>query len=89
MIHQSGISARKLVWVEGRGAEWQGCSECSWVFSPSCPPVGDSLEAMKWNFQTVSDEFASHDCARHTSRGESARKREMGCLYPTKSLALL
>jgi rubredoxin len=67
-MHQSGIRTRKLVWVEGREFEGQGCSECSWVFNPSCPPVGDSLEAMKRNFQAqLSDEFASHDCAQHTS----------------------
>ena len=75
MIHQSGISGRKLVWVEEQGFEGQGCSECSWVFNPSCPPVGDSLEAMKRDFQTqLSDEFASHDCARHTARQRALGK---------------
>jgi rubredoxin len=67
MFREREISARQLVRVEGRSFEGWSCSQCSWVFNPSGPPVGDSLEAMKRNFQAqLSDEFASHDCARYT-----------------------
>jgi rubredoxin len=66
---QSGMSVRELVPVEGQNFRGWGCSECSWVFNPSGPPVGESLDAMTRNYQAqLSDEFASHDCARHTRR---------------------
>jgi hypothetical protein len=59
-------SFRKLVLVETQGFKDWGCSECAWVFNPSGPPTGESLEDMKRNFQMQrSEEFASHDCAEH------------------------
>lgn len=58
-------SSRKLVWVEGQSFEGWGCSECAWVFNPSGPPTGKSLDEMKRNFQVqLSEEFMSHNCAR-------------------------
>ena len=43
-----------------------GCSECSWVFHPSDPPIGKSLDEMKRNFQMqLSHEFESHDCPEY------------------------
>jgi hypothetical protein len=64
MLHESEISARKLARVERQSFWGWGCSECAWVFNPSGPPVGESLDAMKRNFQVqLSAEFASHDCA--------------------------
>jgi hypothetical protein len=58
------VPSRKLVRVEGRSFEGWGCSECAWLFNPSGPPVGKSLDEMKQNFQMqLSEEFASHDCA--------------------------
>jgi hypothetical protein len=36
------------------------------VFNPSGPPIGKTLEEMKWNFRMqLSEEFAFHDCAEH------------------------
>jgi rubredoxin len=67
MLHkgQDG-SSRKLVWVEGPSVAAWGCSECAWVFTPSDPPIGKSLDEMKRNFQAhLSEEFASHACAKH------------------------
>jgi rubredoxin len=57
-------SSRKLVWVEGlRVAGW-GCSECAWVFNPSGPPIGRSLDEITRKIQAqLSQEFAAHDCA--------------------------
>jgi rubredoxin len=53
-------SSRKLVWVEGQSFEGWGCSECAWVFNPSGPPTGKSLDEMKLNFQAqLSEEFMS------------------------------
>jgi hypothetical protein len=65
MLNQARESwSRKLVRVEGRSFEGWGCSECAWLFNPSGPPVGKSLDEMKQNFQMqLSEEFASHDCA--------------------------
>jgi hypothetical protein len=62
-MHHKGqeSSSRKLVWVEGQGVVggW-GCSECAWVFNPSGPPTGKTLDEMKRNFQVqLSEEFGS------------------------------
>jgi hypothetical protein len=66
MLHKGQeISSRKLVRVEGQNFRGWGCSECAWVFNPSGPPTGDSLDEMKRNFQAqLSEEFASHACAK-------------------------
>jgi hypothetical protein len=66
MSHKgSESSSRKLVWVEGQRVEGWGCSECAWVFKPSGPAIGISLDEMKRNFQMqLSEEFASHACAK-------------------------
>jgi rubredoxin len=73
MFHEREMSARKLVRVGGQSFQGWGCSECSWVFNPSGPPVGESLDAMMRNYQAqLSDEFASHDCARHTHQRAKA-----------------
>jgi len=67
MLHKAQeSSSRKLAWVEGKSfGEW-GCSECAWFFSISGPPTGKSLDEMKLNFQVqLSEEFASHACAKH------------------------
>jgi hypothetical protein len=59
-------SSRKAVWVETQSSAGWGCPECAWVFNPSGPPVGKTLEEMKGNLQIqLSEEFASHDCAEH------------------------
>ena len=57
---------RKLVWVERQNFQGWGCTECAWVFNPSGPPVGKSLDEMKQNYEQRRDkEFASHVCAEH------------------------
>jgi hypothetical protein len=65
MLHEGQESpVRTLVWVEERSFKGSGCSECAWVFNPSGPPLGKSLDEMKRNFQMqLSEEFASHDCS--------------------------
>ena len=58
-------SSRKLVWVEMQNFQGWGCSECAWVFNPSGPPTGESLDEMKRNFEVqLSEEFASHACVK-------------------------
>ena len=75
MLHEGEeSSSRKLVRVEGRRFPGWGCSECFWVFNPSGPPVGQSLDEMTRNFRAqLSNEFASHDCARHTRQRALAK----------------
>src|SRR6202795_3261927 len=58
-------SSRKMVWIK-RECNGVGCSECAWVFNPSGPPIGKTLDQMTRNFHAqLSEEFASHDCAEH------------------------
>jgi hypothetical protein len=57
---------RRLIWIEKPSFRGSGCSECAWVFKPSGPPTGDSLDEMKKNFERMRDiEFANHSCAAH------------------------
>jgi len=59
-------SCREVVSFEGQSVAGWGCSECAWVFNPSGPPIGKTLEEMKRNFQMrLSEEFVHHDCAEH------------------------
>ncbi len=60
------LSRPEVVWIERENLAGLGCSDCAWVFHPSGPPIGGTLEEMKQNFQTqLSKEFDSHDCAKH------------------------
>jgi hypothetical protein len=57
---------RKLVWIEEQRFSGWGCSECAWVFNPSGPPTGDSLDEMMRNYEQHRDnDFADHFCAEH------------------------
>jgi hypothetical protein len=57
---------RKLIWIEKPGFLGCGCSECAWVFKPSGPPAGNSLDEMKEFYGRLRDiEFATHVCAEH------------------------
>ena len=64
MLHEGQESStRKLVWVAEQSVEGWGCSECLWVFNPSGPPIGNTLDEMKLNFEAqLAEEFASHVC---------------------------
>ena len=57
---------RKLVWVERTNFQGWACSECAWVFNPSSPFPGNTIDEMKTKFgQERDEEFASHVCAEH------------------------
>jgi hypothetical protein len=57
---------RQLVWIESQNFEGFGCSECNWAFNPPGALVGESLDAMKQNYEAQRDkEFAAHVCAKH------------------------
>jgi rubredoxin len=74
-------AVRKMIWVESTRSEVWACSECAWVFNPSGPPRGTSLDEMKQNFERQRDkEFASHVCAQHsrTYSPESRRRSSAG-----------
>lgn len=60
----------KLIWIEEHDFHGWCCSVCAWVFKPSGPPSGNSLNEMKENYECLRDkEFAAHNCADHI-RGE-------------------
>jgi hypothetical protein len=57
---------RKMVWAERQNFQGWACSECAWVFNPSGPLVGKSIDEMKMYYAEQRDkEFASHICADH------------------------
>jgi len=57
---------RMLIWIEEPRLHGFGCSECAWTFNPSGPPVGNSLQEMKANYERLRDkEFTIHVCAEH------------------------
>jgi hypothetical protein len=57
---------RMLIWIEEPSFQGFGCSECAWVFNPSGPPSGNSLEEMKEYYEQRRDkEFGAHHCAEH------------------------
>lgn len=57
---------RKAVWIDERSFQGWGCSDCAWVFKPSGPPTGDSLDEMKQNYERQRDgDFTAHVCAEH------------------------
>jgi hypothetical protein len=61
-----GAMRRILVWIDEQRFQGWGCSECEWVFNPSGPPTGKSLDEMKQNYEHQRDkEFADHVCDKH------------------------
>jgi hypothetical protein len=57
---------RQLIWIEKPSFQGCACSDCAWVFKPSGPPVGNSLEEMMAIYKRLRDEeFAIHVCAEH------------------------
>jgi hypothetical protein len=58
---------RELVWIEEQRFRGWGCSDCAWVFNPSGPPTGKSLDEMKMNYELqLNKDFAAHICTEHT-----------------------
>jgi hypothetical protein len=61
-----------MIWISSAERESWGCSECSWSFHPSGPPLGDSLDDMKKNYERQRDkEFDAHKC------GEQPKTRRL------------
>jgi hypothetical protein len=57
---------RHLIWIKKPHFLGWGCSECAWVFQPSGPPMGNSLQEMKEHYLRLRDEeSAAHVCAEH------------------------
>jgi len=55
---------RTLIWIEESTFRGWGCSACAWVFNPSGPPTGDSIEEMKHDYvRQCEADFAAHVCA--------------------------
>jgi rubredoxin len=63
------------VWVKTGGFQGWACSQCAWVFNPSAPPIGKTLEAMKQNYEQQRDQaFTSHACATHAATKTPKKK---------------
>jgi hypothetical protein len=57
---------RKLVWVQRQNFHGWACTECAWVFNPSGPLIGKSIDERKMHYQQQRDkEFTYHVCADH------------------------
>jgi hypothetical protein len=57
---------RTLTWIREAHFHGPACSRCAWLFRPSGPPTGISLEQMKENYvRRCNEEFAAHDCAEY------------------------
>ena len=56
--------AREMIQV--KRIEGWGCSDCAWVFIPSGPPLGNTMDEMMLNFRAQRDkEFESHVCTKY------------------------
>jgi hypothetical protein len=57
---------RRLVEVENQNFKGWVCNECAWVFRPSGPLGGESIDEMKAHYiQQRDKEFASHVCEKY------------------------
>jgi hypothetical protein len=57
---------RELVWVEKAHFHGWACSACAWEFKSLGPPIGNSLDEMKQNYERLRDKgFRAHDCAEY------------------------
>ena len=62
--HRITAPPRKLMRIQEPHFLGWGCSACAWVFKPSGPPTGNSLDEMMEIFKRGRDkEFAIHVCA--------------------------
>jgi hypothetical protein len=76
-------SLRELIWIQEPHFLGWGCSECAWVFKPSGPPLGNTLQEMKENYLRRRDEeSAAHLCAEHP-RAKKARIRLIRTVRPS------
>jgi len=58
--------SRQMVWNKTPHIEAWTCCACAWVFRPSGPPLGISLDDMICNYELQRDrEYANHVCAEH------------------------
>jgi len=62
-----GVSTpRTLTWIREVHFHGPACSRCAWLFRPSGPPTGISLQQMKEDYmRRCNEEFAAHVCAEH------------------------
>jgi len=59
--------SRQKVWTKTPQFEGWACTACAWVFRPSGPPLGNSLDEMMLNYELQRDkEYACHVCAEHS-----------------------
>jgi|SRR5580658_6060737 hypothetical protein len=75
---------RTLRWINETYFYGPACSRCAWLFRPTGPPTGISLQQMKEDYiWRCNGEFAAHVCAEHpraakanVSSNQSSRSRD-------------
>jgi hypothetical protein len=75
---------RALRWISETYFYGPACSRCAWLFRPTGPPTGISLQQMKEDYtRRCNGEFAAHVCAEHpraaktnVSSNQSSRSRD-------------
>jgi len=69
------MTMRAMIRFQMQEVNFWGCSDCAWVFRPSGPPLGNTIEAMGENYDRERDNnFAAHVCAQHPR----TKSHEMG-----------
>ena len=57
---------RQMVWIKTTRAQGWGCSQCSWMFNPLGPPIGNCLDEMMQNYEREREmEYLLHSCAQY------------------------
>jgi hypothetical protein len=68
-----GVSTpRTLTWIREAHFHGPACSRCAWLFRPTGPPIGMSLQQMKENYlRRCNEEFSAHDCAEYPTAAKT------------------
>lgn len=62
---------RHIVQSEEWGFPVWGCSDCSWLFNASGPPIGQDIPEMEQNYYTERDkQFREHLCSDYGKPGD-------------------
>jgi hypothetical protein len=73
---------RQMVWIKTTRAQGWGCSQCSWMFNPLGPPIGNCLDEMMQNYERQRDmECLLHACVEQP-RSEVDRNVSRFPLHP-------
>jgi hypothetical protein len=76
-----------MVWIETAQMQTWGCSECGWTFTPSGPPIGNTMDEMMQNFERQRDrECGLHVCAANARRANDTNNSRASVNLPIDSV---